>query len=127
MSRELVEALAAKAPKESTATSNGAGKIAPGKVEEFLACVMTEHRGRMYWNGGVSIADLFATSALYESGSRLEPSYWIGKTSGSRGTGSAMVHFKPLVELCCQQLPFFDITQSPANRRISQTNGRKTL
>ena len=79
MSRELVEALAAKAPKESTATSNGAGKIAPGKVEEFLACVMTEHRGRMYWNGGVSIADLFATSALYESGSRLEPSYWIGK------------------------------------------------
>jgi len=84
VSRELVEALAAKAPKESTATSNGAGKIAPGKVEEFLACVMTEHRGRMYWNGGVSIADLFATSALYESGSRLEPSYWIGKTSGSR-------------------------------------------
>ena len=54
--RELLEALAAKGPKQSgarnTAQNNGAEKISPSKVEEFLSLAGIGHRGRKWWNGG---------------------------------------------------------------------------
>jgi hypothetical protein len=56
VSRELLEALAAKAPKQSetprTTQSNGAGRISPEKVEEFLAQAGIDHGGRIPYAGG---------------------------------------------------------------------------
>jgi hypothetical protein len=56
VSRELLEALAAKVPKQSetrrTTQSNSEGKITPEKVEEFLAEAGIEHRGRIPYDSG---------------------------------------------------------------------------
>src|SRR6516165_6082140 len=46
----------------------------------------------------------------------------------SRSMGNAMLHFKSLVELGCQQLPFFDITQAsrpPTGESVKLTGGRR--